>query len=433
MKLLFPRFAASVIFVMTAAGLANAVQTIPDSLLDDYIVRRWGTEEGVPEAVVMCVAEAPDGFLWVATPNRIACFDGVRFVTPGRDELPPQLPYLLRGIHFDKQGCFWVYGSRGVWRYDGRKWQELSGVLRGPVLKMIDYPGGVAVLTPNGIDRIAGDLIRPCVLPGKCTINDVASAPDGVLWAIADSAVFCFQGESFVREETSLSSNLYSVVSVLASGDVLVKGVKGFVIRHNGAWGQWAGNDFLRDRRIHGNTFLAHDDGSVWVAGSAVCRWRDDYGKELGRRDGFVTSTVNQIFKDRTGNIWMATKGGLYQFRRRNVVVVHNTTGLGSDDFLAVMARTNAVIMCGVAGGGVLEGPLTDLRSRDLSDFPSHAVVSALLTGRDGKLWIGTQGDYLWFTGAESGAPATRMSQSGESINALLEDHQGIVYMGTGL
>src|SRR4051812_23898132 len=59
--------------------LAVEVDAIPVSA--DYIVRTWGVDEGLPSSRVMGLTQTPDGYLWVATLDGVARFDGVRFTT----------------------------------------------------------------------------------------------------------------------------------------------------------------------------------------------------------------------------------------------------------------------------------------------------------------------------------------------------------------
>jgi hypothetical protein len=106
MKKRVPLFIA--VLSLTVAYCSQTEESLPEvaPLTDDYILRQWGVGDGVPEAIVMHVTQSPDGFLWVTTPTRIAQFDGQRFISLTPQELPPQLPTLLRGVHFDVHGGF---------------------------------------------------------------------------------------------------------------------------------------------------------------------------------------------------------------------------------------------------------------------------------------------------------------------------------------
>lgn len=416
------------------AYLSPAVETLPEvaPLTDDYILRQWGVGEGVPEAIVMHVTQSPDGFLWLTTPTRIAQFDGQRFISLSPQELPPQLPTLLRGVHFDANGGFWIYGDRGVWRHDTRGWRQITQMADGGrVMRLLDDPkGAVVCVAQRMLCRVTGDTVETVPFHGEGMINDAVFSSDGHLRLAADDGVYRLIGNALEKEETPLDPDRYSIVQATVSGSVLVKGRKGFAILREGGWQRWEGRDILYPRRIHSDTLFMESDDEVWVAGSVVGHLKGNDYKELGRRDGFVTSTVHHIFKDRSGSFWLATRGGLYQLRPRTVQVVHNTTGVGSDAFLAVMENKDGTLLCGVDGAGLLQGTTRTLHPVDVQGFPQNSVVSALLTGREGSLWIGTQGDYLWSREAQTGV-VRRNVRSDESISSLLEARDGAMYAGT--
>jgi signal transduction histidine kinase/ligand-binding sensor domain-containing protein len=401
-------------------------------LTDDYILRQWGVADGVPEAIVMHVTQAPDGFLWITTPTRIAHFDGRHFVTLDAEDLPPQLPTLLRGVHFDPRGDFWIYGDRGVWRHNGTNWRQFAKMAEGGrVLRLLNDPSAAVVcVAQRFLYRVLGDNVEAIQFKGEGVINDAVFNSDGVLTIAADDGVYRLTGNAFEKEQTPLDPDRYSIVQATASGSLLVKGRKGFAIWREGGWHPWEGRNILYPRKIHSDTLLMQSDNEVWLAGSVVGHLKGEDYKELGRQDGFVTSTVHYLYKDRSGSVWLATRGGLYQLLPRTVRLVHNTTGVGSDAFSSVIENANHNILCGVNGGGILQGTTKALYPLELKGFPSYTFASALLTGRDGTLWIGTQGDFLWSREPQTGL-LRRNIRSDESISALLEAHDGTIYAGT--
>ena len=79
--------AAAAVLVACAAWCPARAEpppsSAPNSLLDDYALRQWTVEDGLPERAVQCVEEGPDGFFWVATFRHLLRFDGIRFVDAG--------------------------------------------------------------------------------------------------------------------------------------------------------------------------------------------------------------------------------------------------------------------------------------------------------------------------------------------------------------
>jgi signal transduction histidine kinase/ligand-binding sensor domain-containing protein len=424
-------FIFSILLGSAVAQTAEQAEPV-GSLTDDYIVRRWGVADGIPEAIVMHVTQAPDGYLWITTPTRITRFDGQRFVTLSPPDCPPKLPTLLRGVHFDSRGDFWIYGDEGVWHHQGDTWKQIIGKEEGGrTIRLLDAPDGRIVcvaqrfllfVTDTGVERIA--------FQGEGMINDALFCPMGSLRVAADDGLYRLSNRTFEKEGTLLDPDRYSILKITPSGALLVKGRKGFAIREQVGWRVWKGRELLYERKIHSDAILLESDEDFWGAGSVVGHLKGDDYKELGRRDGFVTSTVHHLFKDRAGSLWLATRGGLYQLRPRTVQVVHNTTGMGKDAFLAVIENKDGTLLCGVDGGGLLHGTTQTLRPLELQGFPQNSAVSALLTGRDGSLWIGTQGDFLWSREAQNGI-LHRNVRSDESISSLLEARDGTIYAGT--
>lgn len=425
-------FLAIMSCLLVSRSCAEELVSDAVSLIEDYIVRQWGVGDGIPEAIVMHVTQSPDGFLWVTTPTRIAHFDGRRFVTLGPEDLPEQLPTLLRGVHFDHDGGFWVYGDRGAWRHDGKNWRQITQMAEGGrILRLLDDPrGAVVCVAQRFLYYVVSNKVETVHFQGEGLINDAAFGSNGVLRVAADDGVYRVTERTFEKEKTPLDPDRFSILQTTASGCVLVKGRKGFAIWREGSWHRWEGRDILYPRRLHSDTLLMESDHEVWVAGSVVGHLKGNEYKEFGRGDGFVTSTTHHIFKDRMGSIWLATRGGLYQFLPRTVHLVHNTTGVGSDSFFAVIHQADGGILCGVDGAGLLQGTTKALYPLELQGFPTYSIVSALLTGRDGTLWIGTQGDFLWSREAQTEL-LRRNVRSDESISALLEARDGTVYAGT--
>jgi signal transduction histidine kinase/ligand-binding sensor domain-containing protein len=269
------------------AGMAAA----DASLLSEFTVRRWGVEDGLPQARVVFVEQRVDGYLWCATLHRMARFDGVRFV-----EMPVKsLPSLTQTV-------------------------------------ITNLPQGIA----------AED------------VTATMTEADGTLWV-----------------------------------------------------GTWRG----------------------------VYRWQAGQWSALTPRDGVFPCDVRCLATDREGNVWMGTSGGLVRLRRKRVTVFHTGLRVGSESVTALLAESPTNLWVGVAGLGLLAGAPETLRAVRFGALPVDATVSSLLRGRDGMLWVGTQGDSLWRKrpdGRVSVVPVVkREGMLGRGISALLEDRQGRVWVGT--
>src|SRR3954454_18061203 len=69
-----------------------------------YGHRTWGVDNGLPHTTVQAVAQTPDGYIWLATQEGLARFDGVHFTTfrPG---------IWFNALAVDRDGTLWAAGT----------------------------------------------------------------------------------------------------------------------------------------------------------------------------------------------------------------------------------------------------------------------------------------------------------------------------------
>ena len=141
------RWLASLILGFASAALAASTNSA-------WVVRAWQSDEGLPGNTVMGVAQTPDGFLWVATGNGLARFDGVRF----QEFLPAESAGgpggVTTGLLADRRGRVWL-GKTGM--HGGG---TVACVEAGQI-QVFDSNDGLPNRTVWGMtERILSDLLR---------------------------------------------------------------------------------------------------------------------------------------------------------------------------------------------------------------------------------------------------------------------------------
>ena len=74
----------------------------------------WTTENGLPQNTVTGVAQTPDGYLWLATFDGLARFDGVRFTIFDKGNTKGIVNNRFLGIFADQEGTVWAWTENGV-------------------------------------------------------------------------------------------------------------------------------------------------------------------------------------------------------------------------------------------------------------------------------------------------------------------------------
>src|SRR4051794_24241490 len=72
-------------------------------ITEQWVSKAWDTEDGLPDNSVTCIAQTPDGYLWLGTFGGLVRFDGIDFLvyTPANAPLPS--PSVVN-LHCDARG-----------------------------------------------------------------------------------------------------------------------------------------------------------------------------------------------------------------------------------------------------------------------------------------------------------------------------------------
>src|ERR1700692_3641095 len=145
----------------------------PDLRIQQFYHQAWTVKEGAPTGI-QALAQTKDGYLWIASQAGLFRFDGVRFERiddiGGQQLLSSSvyslwapssggvwISYAFGGVSFinngritnydereglpvgtvlgfaqDKSGTIWVATTRGLRRFDGLRWVDVSAELRLP-------------------------------------------------------------------------------------------------------------------------------------------------------------------------------------------------------------------------------------------------------------------------------------------------------------
>jgi ligand-binding sensor domain-containing protein/signal transduction histidine kinase len=419
----------------------------PDLAITQYVHRAWiaeGVEGSLPQSSVFAIRQTQDGYLWLATQEGLARFDGVRFKvfdTRTSDQIRHNDTWALLE---DLDGALWI-GTRGggltrlkdgVFVNFGKEhglagdavqalWQAPDGTLwigtRGDGLGR--YKEGVFTtfttadgLTSNAIDAVLGDR-------------------DGTLWIGTDGG-----GVTLLRDGafTPLTTR-----QGLAGDSVQAL----FEDREGSVWiGTSAGLNRWRDGKLdvfrvrdglsNDNIRALHQDrhGSLWIGtfGGGLNRYARGRFSAFTTRQGLSSDNVGAIHEDREGSLWVGTDtGGLNRLKDSKFITYTTQEGLPNDNARAVLEDPDGAIWIGTFGGLARyhDGAFRTWTTRD--GLSGDAVLS-LAPGRDGALWAGTLG------GGISRLHQGRVTRYGkgqglsnDTVLALLEDRDGTLWAGT--
>ena len=407
------KWALLVAAMLMAAATVHAAGELPRP-------RQLSVADGLPSSHVNGMAEDQAGFLWLATADGLARYDGTGFrIWRVEDGLADSF---LWAVDIDSRGRVWMGTAlAGLVRYD-------------PDTGSFHDAAGV------GVPEVDREQVWAVVVDAEDSVW-FGTGTAGLYRRHADGRV-----ERFLPiddDPRSLPSASVSVIGIAPDGSVWV-GTRDGVAR-------WTGRDFERlpegalpDGRVNSLAFEA--DGSVWVGtvgGAAL--WRPDgSGTDMAWGDDADRRVIQVLARDSRGDYWLDIRAGLgfaeVPYGPVSVVPLYNLASRGE-----VRPYWSGVVEDREGGVWLLSNshalwyvPASwrrfSIHVRRIGDPQTlgNANVVGMSPSAQGGVWlVGTSGALDRFDPA-TGAVQRVMEDVGQGLilNRVLEDSRGNVWVG---
>ena len=91
----------------------QALALDPSRDLSQFNRQVWVTENGLPQNTVHSIVQTQNGYVWIATEEGLARFDGVRFTVFDKQNTPELKSNDVRVLVSDRQGALWIGTPKG--------------------------------------------------------------------------------------------------------------------------------------------------------------------------------------------------------------------------------------------------------------------------------------------------------------------------------
>jgi signal transduction histidine kinase/ligand-binding sensor domain-containing protein len=371
--------------LVLAPSSAHALNPALD--ISQYAHTAWKVSDGFSKGRITCVAQTPDGYLWLGSEFGLLRFDGVRSTAwkpPAGQSLPGTF---VRSLLAARDGTLWIGTLNGLASWKNARltrYPELAGVLIDALLE--DRDGTIWI---GGDTRSAGRLCSVSAGTVHCDGHDgrfgagvfsLYEKSDGTLWAGAGTDLWHWKpAPPAVHRLASEMTGLEGFAE--GDGGVLLIGAVGGI------------RQFAKGRdtpyRIPSLTtttsprLLRDRDGGLWIGTTQgllhIYQGRTD---AFAESDGLSGNDVNRLFEDREGNIWVATENGLDRFRELAVSMISVKQGLSEAAWAVQAARDDGIWIGSRAG-------LKRWQSGHVTNVGNSRaqVVSSMFKGAGGRTW----------------------------------------------
>lgn len=99
------------ILLLQEVGRADpAVTPLTDN---QFLIKKWSTESGLPQVTVTSLVQTRDGYIWVGTFGGLARFDGIRFTVFDSANMPNFTSNRVLSLFEDSYGTLWIGAETG--------------------------------------------------------------------------------------------------------------------------------------------------------------------------------------------------------------------------------------------------------------------------------------------------------------------------------
>ena len=370
--------------------------------LHDYFRESWTTRDGLPHNTINSIAQSGDGYLWLATWEGAARYDGRDFTVFGRDAMTGLPDAGVRTLFREQDGTVLVAGARGgISRVGTGRWQSLPplGQLINDVVRdrqgqlwFAIEGGGVARQRPDGQYQRFG---QAAGLAARVAYQ-LQLDNQGLLWVATQQGLYRvdpaateirFERMTLIADQADV--NVFAL-ALDQQGRLLVGAEQGLF-------------------RFDGQQFTVVEPGLANVAVTAVYVdaldqiWLGTLSQGLLRlsqlgieqlevQDGLPNNRVLSVFQDTEQSIWVGTNAGLYRLRETPFTNLTQQQGLADNYVRTVLEHSDGSVWIGSAGG-LDRWSAGQVSKIHLTDSVS---VLSLAEGSAGEVWVGTYGNGVY-------------------------------------
>jgi ligand-binding sensor domain-containing protein/AraC-like DNA-binding protein len=360
--------------------------------LNDRLVEEWNSSRGLPSDNVYCLAQTPDGYLWIGTQRGLVRSDGLRHETILHQPVYDLCP--------GRDGGLWVCLGNELLRYQYSRFIPVR---------------------PKGHD---------CPIPASCAFEDMK----GDLWVGHDGGILGrLRNGAYTVFKLPLDKDPGAITAIKEDG-------RGTLWLGTLTGGLFQGRDGVFSRCDIGRSndfavFRIREDrsGNLWAATNiGLVKIQDNGAILLTQRNGLSVNYVLDFLEDSDGNLWCATAWGL-NLLHQDVGGAFGATILNQSEQavgpLFEDREKNLWFAYSRSGLKCYKNALFRTLAGEVG-LPDYA--STVFASRDGTLWIGDQVGCLYRMKNGRAHQVLDLGYSPEAgIQSLAEDSQGRLWFGT--
>ena len=351
----------------------------------------WQTSEGLPNNKVQAIAQTPEGYLWLATAEGLARFNGMEFTGFSRRHQPQLHGDNVVALATAKEGSLWIATADGLCRWRRGRFEASPLQVRGLLfaLPLVAAKDGAVWMGGNRLRRLTENGAESFRMKPEESVLSVCPSGEGGLWVATAHRVGRWRDGVFMElKELSDASGEGSFTSLCEDrhGNLWIGSTRGLIRFAQGKVAPFKTEDELSHAEVR--VMLEDREGNLWI-GTSYGLNRFSNGRLVRDSEVLPNEFIFSLFEDREGSLWVGTHQGLHRLRDRPVRVYGAKDGLFHEVVQGIVEDSRGKVSVGTWLGGVYElenGRFARLAAPSLL----NASVKCLYADREDTLWVGT-------------------------------------------
>lgn len=392
---------------------------------------------GPEDASIRTIAQDPTGRVWLGTFGA-GLYAFAHEQLQRFDREPALLSAFVSSLVVDATGRLWIGFQRatGVVYFENERFQryDADGKLSGEIQAIAENPRGTLWFGSrrDGLFRLKNGKVSAFTTRDglvNSQVYELRPARDGGLWVMSDVLQKTTPGERFAIHTVAarLSDRPGTVCEDHEGGAWICGRSSGLVYARQIPYRLVTTDDGLPGNAIKSVT--ADRDGATWlsVQRAGVVKLTSDGAVTVyAMKDGLPTNDPDAIFAASDGRIWAGSVRGLSVFQNGAWQSLPAISGVGS-----LFESRDGTMWVGTSRGDVYEGKNGELTRVDLGLSKNLPIITSFCEAADGTIYIGTWNDGVMrlahgktqVLNRDNGLPSNE-------VRALYTDSAGRIWVG---
>ena len=408
--------------------------------LEDYFTQTWDTRDGLPHNGINALAQTSDGYMWIATWEGFARFNGREFKLYTRGSKAGLPDSAVKSLTPTLNGQLLVSGARGgISVLNNREWHPQDNASTMVNHAIFDDKKNIwLALEGKGlVYRDVKNKSDETIIDNLRAFNLLLDAK-GTLWVATNNGLYSVKNKTLVSHFDKHSglpdTQVHSLL--LTNQNRLIVGTNEGAYAFNDGYFTLLHKELAQESIT---SMLEDKNNDIWFGTQkhGIFRLSEHGLEKLDDNKGLPNNRISALYQDKEDSIWVGTSSGLFRLIEAPFITLTKDHGLAGNYIRTVLAHSDGSLWVGSSKG------LNKLNKKKVASIlplvttsDSSSSVKSILSlaqGKNGQVLVGTYNSGVYKVVGNTMQPFINKNQGlpSNEVRSLLFDSKENIWIGT--